>query len=455
MQVEGLSRTRHAIVEDVVGLEPSALLTASDLERARRRMSLLPATMSSRISYRPRSGRAAVDVAVSERPLVALDTAHWVRAGIRAATDRTVRLDVSSPTGNGERWGASWRWWLFQYGRRQFAVDFVQTCVQTHLVKIKYVIQQECGVFVGKLVFTHWSEFRNQIVCDVTRYYYEQFDSPWKPPVHNSTQFDIAIIGGGLAGITAALELLDHKLKVVIIDRDSEQKFGGLAMNALGGMALVNTPIQRLHRIHDSAEIALKDWHSFAQFSDNDIWPKQWAELYVNRSVDDIYNWLKPKGISFFPIPHWVERGESGEGNSVPRYHIIWGTGLHLMRTLIDELRQHSKAANLSYLFDHRVESLSMRGQAVSGVQGIHEINGQAFEIDAPVVLVASGGINGSIERVKREWDQSWGQPPEHILNGAHKYADGRLHDAVENINGKVSNLHQILVCPLLPSSRR
>jgi len=262
--------------------------------------------------------------------------------------------------------------------------------------------------------------------------------------VLNNTQFDIAIIGGGLAGITAALELLDHNLKIVIIDRDSEQNFGGLAMNAFGGMTLINTPIQRLHRIKDSPEIALKDWHSFAQFSDNDIWPKQWAELYVNRSIDDIYNWLKPKGIGFFPIPHWVERGESGEGNSVPRYHIIWGTGFHLMRTLINELRQHPKAANLTCLFDHRVESILMHEQAVSGVQGIHEINGQAFEIDAAVVLVASGGINGSIERVKREWDQSWGQPPEHILNGAHKYADGTVHDAVENINGKLTNLHQM-----------
>ncbi len=260
----------------------------------------------------------------------------------------------------------------------------------------------------------------------------------------NNTQYDIAIIGAGLAGITAALELLDHNLKIVIIDRDSEQNFGGLAMNAFGGMTLINTPIQRWHRIKDSPEIALKDWHSFAQFSDNDIWPKQWAELYVNRSIDDIYNWLKAKGIGFFPIPHWVERGESGEGNSVPRYHIIWGTGLHLMRTLINELRQHPKSANLTCLFDHRVESLLMHEQAVSGVQGIHEINGQAFEIDAAVVLVASGGINGSIERVKREWDQSWGQPPEHILNGAHKYADGTVHDAVENINGKLTNLHQM-----------
>lgn len=257
-------------------------------------------------------------------------------------------------------------------------------------------------------------------------------------------QCDVAIVGGGLAGISAAIELIEYGLKVTIIDRDSEQNFGGLATNSLGGMTLINTPIQRLNGVHDSPDIALRDWLSFAQFSANDHWPRKWAELYVNRSIDDIYNWLKPKGIKFFPIPHWVERGESGEGNSLPRYHIIWGTGQHLMHTLINELQQHPKAANLNCLFDHKVESLLLQNQAISGLQGIHEKTAQSFEIDAPVVLVASGGINGDIKRVKREWDQSWGKPPEHILNGAHQYADGSVHDAVEKIHGKVTNLHQM-----------
>jgi predicted oxidoreductase len=262
--------------------------------------------------------------------------------------------------------------------------------------------------------------------------------------VYEKTSCDIAIIGGGLAGISAALELLGHGLKIVLIDRDSEQNFGGLATQSLGGMTLINTPIQRLNRIQDSPETALRDWLSFAQFSEQDSWPQKWAELYVNRSVDDIYNWLRPKGIRFFPIPHWVERGEFGDGNSLPRYHIIWGTGLHLMRTLINELRQHPRSANLTCLFDHKVESLVLDNQAISGVQGSHEKTGQAFEIGAPIVLVASGGINGDIERVKQEWDKSWGRPPEHILNGAHRYADGTVHDAVEKIDGKVTNLHKM-----------
>jgi predicted oxidoreductase len=274
--------------------------------------------------------------------------------------------------------------------------------------------------------------------------YYEQILPPGIPLVNEKSQYDVAIIGGGLAGITATLELLDHGLKVIIIDRDCAQNFGGLAMNSLGGMALVNTPIQRFNGIKDSPETALRDWYSFAGFDEHDHWPKKWAELYVNRSVDDIYNWLRPKGIRFFPIPHWVERGEFGDGNSLPRYHIVWGTGQHLMQTLIKELENHPNAANLTCLFDHRVESLVMENRAISGVRGYHEKTGQAFELTAPIVLVASGGINGDIDRVKKEWDQTWGKPPQHILNGAHKYADGTLHDAVEDIDGSVTKLHQM-----------
>jgi len=262
--------------------------------------------------------------------------------------------------------------------------------------------------------------------------------------VPEKPSFDVAIVGAGLAGISAAIELLAHGLKVVMIDRDSERNFGGLAMKSLGGMTLVNTPIQRLNGIHDSPDIALRDWHSCARFSETDHWPRQWAELYVNRSVDDIYNWLKPRGIKFFPIPHWVERGESGDGNSLPRYHIIWGTGQHLMLTLINELKSHTNSSNISYLFDHKVESILKTNHKISGVKGQSERTGEPFEIEAPIVLVASGGINGDLERVKREWDQSWGQPPEHLLNGAHRYADGVLHDAVERIDGRITHLDKM-----------
>ena len=258
------------------------------------------------------------------------------------------------------------------------------------------------------------------------------------------TSFDVAIIGAGLAGITAAIELLGQGLRIVMIDRDSERNLGGLAMKSLGGMTLVDTPVQRLNGIHDSPEIALRDWLSCARFSEQDIWPRRWAELYVNRSVVDIHDWLKPRGIRFFPVPHWVERGEFGDGNSLPRYHIIWGTGQHLVRTLIAELKSNTNSRNISYLYDHKVESLLFSDQKICGVRGREESTGAPFEIEAPIVLVASGGINGDIDRVRKEWDRSWGRPPEHILNGAHRFADGTLHDAVKGIGGRVTHLDKM-----------
>lgn len=255
---------------------------------------------------------------------------------------------------------------------------------------------------------------------------------------------DIAIIGGGLAGIVSALELLDSNQKVLIIDRDNEENFGGLAKDAFGGMALVNTPIQKLLGVKDTPEIALQDWLNFAEFSEQDRYPRAWAELYVNRSRVDIYDWLGNKGIHFFPVPHWVERGEFGQGNSVPRYHVIWGTGRRLITQLISHLENHPKRDNLKLLFQHKVEDLDLTNGEISGCHGIDESNGKPFEIDAPTIIVASGGINGSIERVKACWDKTWGKPPETILNGAHKYADGTLHDAVDKIGGNITNLHQM-----------
>ena len=139
-------------------------------------------------------------------------------------------------------------------------------------------------------------------------------------------QSDVIVIGAGIAGIAAAIELLERGRRVLVLDRDLKANLGGLAKQSFGGFWFADTEIQRRRGIDDSAESGLRDWLSFAQFSEEDVWPRKWAELYVNRSIDDIYNWLKPRGIRFFPVPHWVERGEFGDGNSLPRYHIVWGT---------------------------------------------------------------------------------------------------------------------------------
>ncbi len=252
---------------------------------------------------------------------------------------------------------------------------------------------------------------------------------------------EIVIVGGGIAGITAALELIAAGRRVWILDRDEESRFGGLAKEAFGGMALCGTPLQRLNGIRDNPDLMLRDWLSFAGFSDQDHWPRFWAEAYCQRNYTDVYQWLKQQGVRFFPAVNWVERGEYQPGNSVPRYHIVWGTGWQLVNVLERRLRNHEQVGNLRLSFCKRVESFLTRDGRVAGVQGIDEITGQAFEVQSEVVLVATGGINGNLEKVRNHWPSGWGRPPATILNGSHRYSDGLLHDAAEQIGANITHL--------------
>ncbi len=254
-------------------------------------------------------------------------------------------------------------------------------------------------------------------------------------------QTDIVIVGGGLAGIVTALDLLDSGKRVLIVDRDEAKNFGGLAKWAFGGMFFVNTPHQRRGGIKDNIDLALADWFSFAEFTEEEHWGKKWAEQYVHLCTSHGYRYLRDKGLNFFPVINWVERGLYRPGNSVPRFHMVWGTGWGLMETLIQQLRAHPKADRLQCLFGHRVQEILTKGKAASGVSGTKETDQQPFQIEAETVVVATGGINGSIERVKANWYAAWGTPPETILNGAHEYAVGDLHDAAERLQANIVNL--------------
>jgi len=252
---------------------------------------------------------------------------------------------------------------------------------------------------------------------------------------------DVVIIGGGIAGIACALELLDSNIKVVLIDRDDKANFGGLAKESFGGMFFVDTPHQRRLGIRDSIDIATRDWFSFAEFDKDDLWQKKWAEKYIHQCRDDVYFWLRDRSIKFFPIVHWVERGLHQPGNSYPRFHIIWGTGYELANSLIKYLEAHKNAENLTLLFNHKGEEFIAADGRVNGMTGIDESNGSSFEIEADHIVVATGGIGGNIEKVKENWYKPWGSPPEVILNGSHKYALGEFHDKISEINGKVCHL--------------
>lgn len=250
------------------------------------------------------------------------------------------------------------------------------------------------------------------------------------------------VIGAGLAGVVAALELLDAGKRVAVIDRAPREELGGLARESFGGVLFVDTPEQRRAKVHDSPDIALRDWLAFGEFGRDpgrEKWPRLWAESYVNESAA-LYAWLRERGLSFLPMPLWVERN----GNSVPRWHVTWGTGEALAGTLADRLLAHARRDALTLHFDHRVESLIEQSGRIAGCRGAGEKDAVAFEARAGSTIVATGGINGDLDRVRRHWHADWGTPPQTILNGAHRFADGRLHDAVAAAGGHVANLDRM-----------
>ncbi len=254
---------------------------------------------------------------------------------------------------------------------------------------------------------------------------------------------DVAIIGGGLAGISAALDLLDYGKSVVLVERGKRENFGGLAKLSFGGVFMVDTPHQKRLGIKDSVPLAMSDWNSCAEFGDGKDFelPKKWAEMYVNRSLEDIYYFFKKRSVSFFPVVHWVERGLFKPGNSVPRFHMVWGPGKGLIDSLVMHLLSHKNISKLNLIFDHRVTQILSDKKRISGCVAKEEKTGSVTEISADHVVIASGGIAGDLKRVRKLWNKSLGAPPEIILNGSHHYALGDMHDVVQKMKGKL--VHQ------------
>ena len=253
---------------------------------------------------------------------------------------------------------------------------------------------------------------------------------------------DVIIIGGGLAGLVTAFELLDLNKSVLILERDTQEKLGGLAKDSFGGIMMVDTPLQRKNGIKDSPELALADWHSYAKFQPGDAWPKLWAEHYVTRSRDIIHDWLAQRKVTFLPVVNWPERGLCKPGNSVPRWHIAWGTGYGIIEAILKDLYAHPRSKNLTILFDHQVKGLDLTNGAVTGCHGVLEGTDKAFRAEAQAVVAAAGGMcGGDLSMVRENWYKPWGTAPRVLLNGSHPYADGTIHRSIQALGGNITHL--------------
>jgi uncharacterized protein len=269
---------------------------------------------------------------------------------------------------------------------------------------------------------------------------------------------DVIVVGGGLAGLVATAELADAGRRVILLDQEPEACLGGQAFWSLGGLMFVNSPEQRRFRIKDSAELALQDWLGTAGFDrPEDLWPRRWAEAYVEFCAGEKRPWLHALGMRWLPNPGWPERGgyhADGPGNSVPRFHVTWGTGPGVVAPFERRVREAVAKGTVELRFRHRVDELVNGAGAVEGVRGtlLEPVTGGRgeessrvgigeFELSAQAVMVTSGGIGGNHDLVRARWPERLGTPPARMLSGVPAHVDGRMlgiaHEAgASEING-------------------
>lgn len=269
---------------------------------------------------------------------------------------------------------------------------------------------------------------------------------------------DVIVVGSGLAGLVAAAELADAGKLVLLLDQEGEQNLGGQAFWSFGGLFFIDSPEQRRLGIRDSLELASRDWMTAAAFDrPEDHWPRKWAEAYLEFAAGEKREWLHAQGMRWFPAVGWAERGGAGAGlagNSVPRFHITWGTGPAVLEPFLRRVREHTRTGHIQFRFRHRVSGLNITSGTVHGVYGdiLEESavgRGESssrvvvgdFSLNAQAVLVTSGGIGGNHELVRQFWpSERLGPAPEYMLSGVPKYVDGLLQQRVAAQGGRLIN---------------
>lgn len=273
------------------------------------------------------------------------------------------------------------------------------------------------------------------------------------------TNPDVIIVGAGLAGLVAAYEAQKSGMKVLILDQENRNNLGGQAFWSLGGLFYVGSPEQKLMGVKDSEELAWRDWENSAQFDDsqNDYWPRRWGREYVRFAATEKRDYLKALGLNVLPTVGWAERGSgdaSGHGNSVPRFHLTWGTGPEVVRVFREPIEAAEAEGKVEFRFRHQVDELIVENDAVVGVRGSvlepsdldrgvassRKTVGE-FELRARAVVVTSGGIGGNLDLVRRAWPtDQWGPVPNDMVTGVPAHVDGRMIQISETAGANLVN---------------
>src|SRR5215218_11216153 len=244
-----------------------------------------------------------------------------------------------------------------------------------------------------------------------------------------SRDADVIVVGTGLAGLVAAAEAADRGRSVLLLDQEGDQSLGGQAFWSLGGLFFVDSPEQRRLGIRDSRELARRDWLTTAGYDrPEDLWPRRWADAYLDFAAGEKRAWLHAQGMRWFPFVGWAERGASGAsgpGNSVPRFHVTWGSGPGVMAPFERRVREHAAAGRVQLHFRHRVQGVVTTNGTARGVSSSRAVLGE-FALHAGAVVVTSGGIGGNHELVRRYWPvDRLGAAPAFMLTGVPGHVDG------------------------------
>jgi len=265
---------------------------------------------------------------------------------------------------------------------------------------------------------------------------------------------DAIVVGAGLAGLVAAAEIADAGKRVIVVDQEPEASFGGQAFWSFGGLFFVDSPEQRRLRIRDSRDLALRDWLAYAGFDrDDDRWPRRWAEAFVDFAAGEMRPWLFAQGLRVFPLVQWAER----RGNSVPRFHVTWGTGPGVLEPFARRVRAALDTGRVALRFRHRVTQILATGGAVDGVAGEILAPSDAprgapsdrapvdtFTLRAPAVVIASGGIGAAHDLIRSYWPERLGVPPARMLSGVPDHVDGKMLAVARDAGARLIGLDRM-----------